>query len=118
NTRYTLQLIVTGLYPVHLEVDVDGHQTIVYDDASTSRVTAGGCGIHSYSAGAMFANFTVKPRASATTASGEDVKWTHQVNTSVIGTTIFKSGGQSPVDDAGAVSDRSIATGDVTFYFT
>jgi spore germination protein YaaH len=47
-----------------------------------------------------------------------DVTWVNQVNTSVSGTTITKTGGQPDEEDAGAASQQSIASGDATFQFT
>jgi len=46
------------------------------------------------------------------------VTWVNQVNTTVNGTTITKTGGQGDEEDAGAASQQSIASGDATFQFT
>jgi len=46
------------------------------------------------------------------------VTWVGQVNTTVNGTTITKTGGQPDEEDAGAVSQQSIASGDAAFQFT
>src|SRR3569832_2355373 len=46
------------------------------------------------------------------------VTWVGQVNTTVNGTTITKTGGQPDEEDAGAVAQQSIASGDAAFQFT
>ncbi|HEX8110048.1 MAG TPA: hypothetical protein VF516_20100 [Kofleriaceae bacterium] len=51
-------------------------------------------------------------------ASGNAVTWVGQVNTTVTGTVITKTGGQPWAEDAGAVSQQSIASGDGWFQFT
>jgi hypothetical protein len=49
---------------------------------------------------------------------GGAVTWVNQVNTTVNGTTITKTGGQTWAEDAGAASQQSIASGNATFQFT
>ena len=47
-----------------------------------------------------------------------DVTWVNQVNTSVTGTTIRKTGGQPFMEDAGAASQQSVPSGNATFQYT
>src|SRR3954447_796655 len=45
------------------------------------------------------------------------VTWVNQVNTTVSGTTITKTGGVAQEEDAGAASQQSIGSGDAAFQF-
>jgi hypothetical protein len=46
------------------------------------------------------------------------VTWTNQVNTTVNGATITKTGGEPWAEDAGAASQQSVASGDAAFQYT
>jgi hypothetical protein len=59
---YTLQLVVTGSSPVHLEVWLGGTKMISVDDSSGARVTSGIPGIECYDAGVRFDQFDVSGR--------------------------------------------------------
>jgi hypothetical protein len=56
--------------------------------------------------------------ASAAIDASDPVVWIDQVNTSVRGATLVKTGGQTDEEDAGAVSQQSIASGDASFQYT
>ncbi|TMQ12704.1 MAG: hypothetical protein E6J91_20385 [Deltaproteobacteria bacterium] len=57
-------------------------------------------------------------QSSAAIEATDPVVWVNQVNTSVSGTTITKTGGQDQMEDAGAVSQQSVASGDAAFQYT
>ncbi|HEY0483096.1 MAG TPA: glycosyl hydrolase family 18 protein [Kofleriaceae bacterium] len=57
-------------------------------------------------------------QASIAIAATAPVVWVNQVNTTVTGATIQKTGGQPDMEDAGAVSQQSIASGDAAFQYT
>src|SRR5579864_7366537 len=62
-----------------------------------------------------------EPTASEATSAIDattPIVWVDQVNTSVSGTTISKTGGETDEEDAGAVSQQAIASGDVAFQYT
>jgi chitinase len=48
----------------------------------------------------------------------DPVVWTGRVNTSVSGTTLTKTAGQTDEEDAGAASQQSIASGNASFQYT
>jgi hypothetical protein len=58
-TSYNVQLIVTGSNPVHLEAWLNGVQTIVFDDSSTSQIATGVPGIQNYDTNVKYDNFTI-----------------------------------------------------------
>jgi hypothetical protein len=120
NTSYALRLVVAGSSPVHLEVWLNGTRQIVTDDNSTNRITTGGAGMENYDTGVKYASFTVDAASAPPAPTGSDVVWVNQVNTTVIGTTIWKSSGAQPyIEDAGAASQQSVASGtDGTFQYT
>jgi hypothetical protein len=59
NTSYNVKLIVTGANPVHLEVWLNGAQTIVFNDNSTGQIATGVPGIQNYDPSVTYDNFTV-----------------------------------------------------------
>jgi hypothetical protein len=115
NTTYTLKLVVAGSNPVHLEAWVNGTQKISYDDSSSSRILSGACGMENYDAGVKYTNFTLD--APSPGPSGGDAAWINQTNTSTAATTIYKSGGQNGVEDAGGASQQAVASGNATFRY-
>lgn len=108
-TSYSLMLVATGSSPVHLEVWVDGTRKIDHDDSSPGRITQGRAGIQNYNSGVKYTNFVVG--ALSPSPTGADVAWTNQVNTTTAATTIRKTTGVTGVEDAGATSKQSIASG-------
>jgi len=60
NTSYNLKLIVTGSNPVHLEVWLNGVQTIVYNDSSIDQIATGTPGLENYYPGVKYDNFTIR----------------------------------------------------------
>ena len=59
-----------------------------------------------------YTNFTIDHISPA--PAGGDVAWVNQVNTSTAATTIYKTGGQAGVEDAGATSQQSVASGNAS----
>ncbi len=54
----------------------------------------------------------------AALSASQSVVWVNQVNATVSGTTITKTSGEPFMEDAGAASQQSIASGDGVFQFT
>jgi hypothetical protein len=62
NRFYTVQLVTTGVSPVHVEVWLDGATLITYDDTSAGRLTSGAVGVENYDAGVQYESFRVLAR--------------------------------------------------------
>jgi len=62
NRFHTVQLVTTGVSPVHLEVWLDGARLITHDDASASRLTSGAVGVENYDTGVRYDSFRVLAR--------------------------------------------------------
>jgi hypothetical protein len=116
NTTYNVKLVATGNNPVHLEVWLNGTPKIVLNDTSANAVTTGGnAGIENYNSGVKYKNFIVEDLSAP--AGNGDVVWVNQINTTVTGTTIKKTAGADKMEDAGAASQQSIASGNATFQY-
>jgi hypothetical protein len=95
---------------------LNGTPKIVLNDTSANAVTTGGnAGIENYNSGVKYKNFIVEDLSAP--AGNGDVVWVNQINTTVTGTTIKKTAGADKMEDAGAASQQSIASGNATFQY-